>query len=90
MVANFDDDPGAVGEKQRMRLGIKYGTEPLTGRGKQKGEKCNGPKCALVKRNYPAGVLGLIRKRSKQSVYGRQLAEKQKAKEDAERKEKEK
>ena len=46
-----------------------------------KGEKCNGPKCALVKRNYPSGVHGLMRKRAKKSVYGRQLAEKQRAKE---------
>ncbi|MFH1292055.1 MAG: 30S ribosomal protein S4 [bacterium] len=46
-----------------------------------KGEKCNGPKCALVKRNYPSGQHGLKRKRDKKSVYGKQLAEKQKAKE---------
>ena len=46
-----------------------------------KGEKCNGPKCAMVKRNYPAGEHGIKRRRSKKSVYGRQLAEKQKAKE---------
>lgn len=46
-----------------------------------KGEKCNGSKCALVKRNYPAGQHGLNRKRAKKSVFGRQLAEKQRAKE---------
>lgn len=44
-----------------------------------KGEKCNGPKCALTKRNVPAGVHGVNRKRAKKSVYGKQLAEKQKA-----------
>lgn len=46
-----------------------------------KGEKCNGPKCALVKRNFPPGQHGAKRRRSKKSVYGRQLAEKQRAKE---------
>ena len=46
-----------------------------------KGEKCHGSKCALVKRNYPAGQHGLNRRRAKKSVYGRQLAEKQRAKE---------
>ncbi len=46
-----------------------------------KGEKCGGSKCALIKRNYPAGVHGTNRKRAKKSVYGRQLVEKQRAKE---------
>ena len=46
-----------------------------------KGEKCHGPKCAMVKRNYPGGQHGIKRRRAKKSVYGRQLAEKQKAKE---------
>jgi len=46
-----------------------------------KGEKCHGSRCALIKRNYPAGQHGLSRKRSKKSVFGRQLSEKQRAKE---------
>jgi len=46
-----------------------------------KGEKCHGPKCALIKRSYPSGQHGMKRKRSKKSVYGRQLSEKQRAKE---------
>lgn len=47
-----------------------------------KGEKCLGPKCALVKRNFPPGVHGNTRKGPrKSSVYGKQLSEKQKAKE---------
>lgn len=45
-----------------------------------KGEKCLGPKCTLVKRNYPSGVHGPTKKRIKRSVYGKQLFEKQKAK----------
>lgn len=45
-----------------------------------KGEKCLGPKCTLVKRNYPPGVHGQNKRRSKQSVYGKQLVEKQRAK----------
>ncbi|MCD4694341.1 30S ribosomal protein S4 [bacterium] len=46
-----------------------------------KGDRCNSPKCAMVKRNYPPGIHGpkLIR-RKKQSEYGIQLNEKQKAK----------
>ena len=46
-----------------------------------KGEKCYGSKCPLLKRNFPAGEHGLKRRRGKKSVYGRQLEEKQKAKE---------
>ncbi|PIT87818.1 MAG: 30S ribosomal protein S4 [Candidatus Magasanikbacteria bacterium CG10_big_fil_rev_8_21_14_0_10_40_10] len=46
-----------------------------------KGEKCQGPKCLLIKRNFPSGVHGLKKKRAKKSIYGRQLVEKQKAKE---------
>ncbi|MDD5071369.1 MAG: 30S ribosomal protein S4 [Patescibacteria group bacterium] len=44
-----------------------------------KGERCNSPKCAMVKRNYPPGFHGQKGKR-RQSDYGMQLAEKQKAK----------
>lgn len=46
-----------------------------------KGEKCSSSKCILVKRNYPAGQHGLSKKRTKKSVFGKQLAEKQRAKE---------
>ncbi|MDD5031584.1 MAG: 30S ribosomal protein S4 [Patescibacteria group bacterium] len=44
-----------------------------------KGERCNSPKCAMVKRNYPPGFHGQKGKK-RQSDYGMQLAEKQKAK----------
>jgi small subunit ribosomal protein S4 len=44
-----------------------------------KGERCSSPKCALTKRNYPAGDHGAGR-HSKKSEYGLQLQEKQKAK----------
>ena len=43
-----------------------------------KGERCYSPKCALEKRNYAPGQHGQARK--KQSEYGTQLREKQKAK----------
>ena len=43
-----------------------------------KGERCYGSKCALEKRNYAPGQHGQNRK--KQSEYGNQLREKQKAK----------
>ena len=48
-----------------------------------KGEKCTGPKCPLLKRNYAPGVHGTTKKGGarKASVYGKQLFEKQKAKE---------
>ena len=44
-----------------------------------KGERCSLPKCAMVKRNYPPGFHGQKGKK-RQSDYGLQLAEKQKAK----------
>jgi len=44
-----------------------------------KGERCDSPKCAMVKRNYPPGFHGQKGKK-RQSDYGLQLAEKQKAK----------
>lgn len=46
-----------------------------------KGDKCVGPKCALLKRNFAPGVHGASKRNPKQSVYGKQLFEKQKAKE---------
>ncbi|MFA4941406.1 MAG: 30S ribosomal protein S4 [Patescibacteria group bacterium] len=44
-----------------------------------KGERCYSPSCAMVKRNYPPGFHGQKGKK-RQSDYGMQLAEKQKAK----------
>lgn len=43
-----------------------------------KGERCLSPKCAMVKRPYPPGQHGQARF-TKQSEYGKQLREKQKA-----------
>lgn len=45
-----------------------------------KGERCQSPKCAMVKRNYLPGVHGPKKSMSKTSTYGKQLREKQKAK----------
>ena len=45
-----------------------------------KGERCNSPKCAMVKKNYPPGFHGPKKRPSKMSAYGRQLREKQKIK----------
>ena len=45
-----------------------------------KGEKCFGPKCPLLKRNFPPGAHGPDQKHRKVSGYGKQLAEKQRAK----------
>ncbi|NQU77423.1 30S ribosomal protein S4 [Candidatus Falkowbacteria bacterium] len=44
-----------------------------------KGERCDTPKCAMIKRNYPPGAHGSKRK-PRLSEYGLQLREKQKAK----------
>jgi len=44
-----------------------------------KGDRCSGPKCAMVKRNYAPGVHGQKGKK-RLSDYGTQLQEKQKAK----------
>lgn len=44
-----------------------------------KGERCFGPKCAMVKRNYAPGFHG-PKGRKRLSDFGTQLAEKQKAK----------
>lgn len=43
-----------------------------------KGERCQGPKCAVERQNYPPGQHG--QNRRKLSTYGLQLREKQKAK----------
>jgi small subunit ribosomal protein S4 len=45
-----------------------------------KGEKCEGAKCTLIKRNYVPGQHGLNRRRNKMSDYAIQLREKQKVK----------
>ena len=45
-----------------------------------KGEKCLGPKCTMIKRNYIPGQHGLSRRRGKPSDYLLQLREKQKVK----------
>ncbi|MFA6422544.1 MAG: 30S ribosomal protein S4 [Candidatus Buchananbacteria bacterium] len=45
-----------------------------------KGEKCNGAKCTLVKRNFVPGVHGVSKRMAKLTNYGMQLKEKQKAK----------
>ncbi len=45
-----------------------------------KGERCFTAKCAIVNRNYPPGFHGPKGKRRRQSDYGLQLNEKQKAK----------
>ena len=41
-----------------------------------KGARCTGPKCAMVKKNYPPGEKG--KRRSRSSEYGKELNEKQK------------
>lgn len=45
-----------------------------------KGDRCNGPKCAMVKRAYVPGVHGKKMSRGSRSEYGAQLAAKQKIK----------
>jgi small subunit ribosomal protein S4 len=45
-----------------------------------KGDRCDTQKCAMVKRNYPPGLHGPKGRSRKQSDFGLQLAEKQKAK----------
>ena len=45
-----------------------------------KGERCNSPKCAMVKKNYQPGFHGPKSRMKKASAYGQQLREKQKTK----------
>lgn len=45
-----------------------------------KGERCESPKCAIIKRNYPPGASGNKGMKTKLTEYGTQLREKQKAK----------
>ncbi|MBI4135697.1 30S ribosomal protein S4 [Candidatus Uhrbacteria bacterium] len=56
-------------EKKERRIGERLGL---------KGERCEGPKCAAVRRAYPPGVHGTKRPRRLTS-FGLQLREKQKA-----------
>lgn len=44
-----------------------------------KGERCFGPKCAMIKRNYPPGQHG-PKRQNRLTQYGMQLREKQKVK----------
>lgn len=45
-----------------------------------KGERCNSPKCAVVRKPYPPGMHGQTKRRKQMSDFGRQLFEKQKFK----------
>lgn len=45
-----------------------------------KGEKCNGAKCPMIKRNFVPGMHGPTQRVGKKTNYGKQLMEKQKAK----------
>ncbi len=45
-----------------------------------KGDRCNGPKCAMIKRAYIPGVHGKKMSRGNRSEYGTQLSAKQKIK----------
>lgn len=45
-----------------------------------KGERCNTPKCAMVKKNYKPGFHGPKKQMKRTSAYGQQLREKQKTK----------
>ena len=45
-----------------------------------KGDRCFGPKCAMVKRPQPPGIHGKRARRGGTSEYGKQLAEKQRLK----------
>lgn len=45
-----------------------------------KGERCNSPKCAMLKKNYQPGFHGPKGRPKKASAYGQQLREKQKTK----------
>lgn len=45
-----------------------------------KGDKCDSNKCPMISRNYPPGVHGPNQRRSRLTVYGAQLRQKQSAK----------
>jgi len=58
-------------EKKERALGVRLGL---------KGERCNTPKCAAVRKPYRPGPHGQKRRRGQISEFGRQLNEKQKFK----------
>lgn len=58
-----------IKEKRERALGVKLFLKP---------ERCNSPKCVMVRRPYRPGVHGRTRRRRTPSEYGRQLQEKQK------------
>ncbi|MCL5004706.1 MAG: 30S ribosomal protein S4 [Patescibacteria group bacterium] len=58
-------------EKKERALGVKLGL---------KAERCDSPKCAMIRRPYKPGVHGKSRRRKAASEYGQQLLEKQKIK----------
>ena len=58
-------------EKKERALGIKLFL---------KSDRCNSPKCAMVRRPYKPGAHGKSRRRGSLSEYGQQLLEKQKLK----------
>lgn len=45
-----------------------------------KGDRCNSPKCAAIKKPYPPGAHGQTKRRKQMSDFGKQLFEKQKFK----------
>lgn len=58
-------------EKKERALGVKLGL---------KAERCDSPKCAMIRRPYKPGVHGKSRRRKSASEYSQQLLEKQKMK----------
>ncbi|KKR88851.1 MAG: 30S ribosomal protein S4 [Candidatus Wolfebacteria bacterium GW2011_GWA2_42_10] len=58
-------------EKKERALGVKLFL---------KGERCSGPKCAMIRKPYRPGMHGKSRRRKTLSEYGQQLMEKQKIK----------
>ena len=58
-------------EKRERSLGVRLGL---------KGDRCQGPKCVMVRRPYKPGVHGPKRSRRQLSDFGRQIREKQKFK----------
>lgn len=62
-------------EADKCRQCRRFGTKLFL-----KGERCLSPKCALTRRSYAPGDRGAKRKSRRQSEYGVQLLEKQKAK----------
>jgi len=59
----------SIKEKKERALGVKLFI---------KSERCNSPKCVMIRRPYRPGVHGQSRRRRKISEFGKQLQEKQK------------